>query len=263
MGAALRLIRLALAAIAILCGLPALADAPPPARLDRVMDGANILDASAVRQLRELSARLEQRTGAQLVVMSVPTLAGQDISAYASSLLTRWRLGQPGRNNGIVVLLAPLQGQARIEVGSDLGMILTSGDNAQLIAGTLLPAFRANRHGEGTVAAVQTLTAKVEAFRGTPAPTAVLPPPARERSEFDKVLPWIVLVVVIVLAVVFLRAMLCSSGRHYGYGYSSYDRHHHHYHNEGSGYGLARSVISGIFRAGGGRFDGGGASGSW
>ena len=263
MGAALHLlIRAWLAAILILSGAPAFADAPPPARLDRVMDGARVIDPSSLRQLREMSAGLEQRTGAQLIVMTVPTLGGQDIAGYASALLTRWRLGQPGRNNGIILLLVPLQNQARLEIGSGLAGILRPADNERMIAQTLLPSFAQRRHGEGAVATVRLRIMKIQGGQTVQPAPPPLPQP-RPDNAFDKVLPWIALTLVIVFAFVILRALLCSRGRYHDYGYHSYDRHHHHWHEGPRGGGLAGSIVSGLFRAAGGRFDGGGASGSW
>src|SRR5271156_5991858 len=114
------------AVIAFVCLLtPALAAPTFPALTGRVVDGANILSDSTKSDLDQKLAALEQKTSRQLVVVTLPSLQGYEISDYGYQLGRAWGIGQAKLNNGVLFLIAPNEHKARIEVGYGLEPILT------------------------------------------------------------------------------------------------------------------------------------------
>jgi uncharacterized protein len=90
--------------------------------------------------IRESEA-LEKATTDQLVVVTVPTLSGQDITSYSAALGNKLGVGQADRDNGVLLVVAPNERQVRIAVGYGLEGLLTD-RRAALIVHDMIPLFR-------------------------------------------------------------------------------------------------------------------------
>src|SRR5579863_10523733 len=87
---------------------PAFAMAPIfPPLTGRVMDNAHLLDAATTATIDTKLAALEQKNGIQLVVATLPTLQGDEIEDYGYQLGRAWGIGQKGKNNGALLIIAP------------------------------------------------------------------------------------------------------------------------------------------------------------
>ena len=113
-----------------------------PALTGRVVDDAHLLDAGAVQQLTQQSTDLEARTSDQLVVVTVPSLNGQSIEEYGVALGRHWGIGQKGKDNGVLLIVAPQEHKVRIEVGYGLEGTLTDAQSSRIIQTIILPAFK-------------------------------------------------------------------------------------------------------------------------
>ena len=81
------------------------------------MDEANILPEATKAEPTQKSADLEAKTGDQLVVVTVPSLQGDSIEDYGYKLGRHWGIGEKGKNNGVLFIVAPNDRRVRIEVG--------------------------------------------------------------------------------------------------------------------------------------------------
>jgi uncharacterized protein len=132
------------------------AGAAPAAALDlppltgRVVDQANILSATVKADITAKSKDLEEKSGIQLVVATVPSLQGSEIEPYATALFKTWRLGQAIKNNGVLLLIAPNERKVRIEVGYGLESTLTNALCADIIRDDLTPHFKSGDFSAGT-----------------------------------------------------------------------------------------------------------------
>jgi uncharacterized protein len=145
----LRHIRIALLAVlaALLLATPAWTQTFP-ALTGRVVDEAGILGAPLRAALTADLADLEAKTTHQLVVVTVRSLQGLTIEDYGVLLGRAWQIGQKGKNNGVLLLVAPTERKVRIEVGYGLEGELTDAVAKLIIEGSILPSFR-----EGDMAA--------------------------------------------------------------------------------------------------------------
>ena len=98
-----------------------------------------------IADLERKLADLEQKSGIQLVVATVPSLDGQEIEPYANQLFRAWKLGEAKQNNGVLLLIAPNQRRMRIEVGYGLEGTLTDAVSSLIISNAIAPRFRAVR----------------------------------------------------------------------------------------------------------------------
>jgi uncharacterized protein len=131
------------AALLVLCvgAVSALAlDFPP--LTGRVVDNAGILSADIRADLADKSKFLEEKSGIQLVVATVPSLQGSDIETYGNGLFRAWKLGQAQKNNGVLLLVAPNEHKVRIEVGYGLEGTLTDAVASVIISSAIIPRFK-------------------------------------------------------------------------------------------------------------------------
>ena len=131
---------------------------PLPALSGRIVDNADLLSPTARASLTEKLASLEDKTGDQVVVATLPTLSGHDIETFANSLFRRWALGQKQLNNGVLLLIAPSERQVRIEVGYGLEGVLTDALSSTIINEIILPNFRQDNFEKGIVEGVAAIS---------------------------------------------------------------------------------------------------------
>ncbi len=118
----------------LLFSLSALAAEPEFPKLSgRVVDNAKLLSAATEQDLNRQLAVQEQRTGNQIVVVTLPDLQGYEISDYGFQLGRHWGIGQKDKNNGALLIIAMKERKMRIEVGYGLEGLLTDARSAQII----------------------------------------------------------------------------------------------------------------------------------
>jgi uncharacterized protein len=163
--------RLLAAALALALAASAGAAPPPAAGLPpltgRVVDMADLLSAAEEAGLARRLAALERRTSDQLVIVTTPSLGARTIEAYALWLGRGWRIGQRGRDNGVLLIVAPGERMTRIEVGYGLESILTNARAAAIVA-RMTPRFRESRWHEGIEAGTQAIVATLIAHEREP-----------------------------------------------------------------------------------------------
>ena len=192
----------------------------------------------------------------------VPGLGGTSVEDYANRLFRHWALGQKAKNNGVLLVVAPNERKARIEVGYGLEGALTDALTKVIIATAMAPKFKQNDFPGGLQAGVDAilsvLTGDAEEWQRR----------AKVRSDESAAIdPFLVLVILIVLAFVLARLMRGRGGPR-------------PYHRTRSGGWIAAPAPSdggwgggwsgggggdsgGGFSGGGGSSGGGGASGDW
>ena len=85
-----------------------------------VNDYANVISPADENQLSSILTELRQKTGAEVAVVTLPSLDGGQIDDFAVRLYERWGIGQKGKDNGVLLLAAIQDRKARIEVGYGL-----------------------------------------------------------------------------------------------------------------------------------------------
>nr|WP_254799591.1 YgcG family protein [Falsochrobactrum sp. TDYN1] len=130
------------------------AQKPVPALTGRVVDDAGIIDLAERAQLTQKLADFETKSSDQVVVVTVPSLNGEDIETYSNRLFRAWSLGQKQEDNGILLVVAPNDRKVRIEVGYGLEGTMTDALSSVIINGTIIPAFRNGDYSSGIMQGV-------------------------------------------------------------------------------------------------------------
>ena len=257
--------------LALLAGPVHAAPTFPPLT-GRVTDAAGVLPADVVQSLTAKLQALETATGTQLVVATVPSLQDYPIDDYGYQLGRAWGIGQKGKNNGAILLIAPNDRKVRVEIGFGLEERLTDGLAALVISRDILPRFKAGDLPGGVAAGADALIAQLQLPPGEARANVVAAEAApRERRQsggggFGGLI-WLVIVGAFIASALFRgggggggrgrRSSGIGSAILWGVASSMLSG------GRGGGGGWGGSGGGGGFSGGGGSFGGGGASGSW
>lgn len=150
-----------------------------------VNDFAGILSDEQKRELETRCQSLRQGNRAQFAVVIVQSLEGGEIDDFANKLFAQWGVGEKGKDNGILLLVAMQDRKARVEVGYGLEPILPDAFAGRVLNQQLFPAFKKQRYFDGLSGAVNRICEIIE--RGQPA-TAEERRPAGELGFSEKVI---------------------------------------------------------------------------
>ncbi|MBN2403245.1 MAG: YgcG family protein [Spirochaetes bacterium] len=117
----------------------------------RVTDNAQILSAETRKTLSESLKAHETRTTNQIAVLTIPTLNGQSIEDYAVKVFEVWKLGQKGKDNGILIIVVPNERRMRIEVGYGLEGTMTDLMAGRIIQNIMTPRFKDGDYNNGII----------------------------------------------------------------------------------------------------------------
>jgi uncharacterized protein len=258
-----------------------------------VDDLANVIDPNHKHALNGWLQELEQKTGVQYIILTVPSLGGVAIEQYSMSLAhDQWKLGQQGEDNGVLFTLALKDRKFRFEIGYGLESVLPDIECGRIERETLVPLLRQGKMSEGiyeaNLRAIQTIArAKGVALTGMPTlpqpPVGYRPSPSRRGGGLLLGAPCCgLLLVLLVLAIILGGSRGGRGGGGAGWlfwpllfsGMGRYNRHGGFYGGPfGGGFGgfggsmggggFPGGGFGGFGGGGGGGFGGGGASGGW
>ena len=145
-------------------GLPPLPQLTAP-----VNDFANVIDAGSERELDRRIRALKAASGDVVVVATVKTYQPYaDINEYAVKMFENGGrgIGDKGKDNGLLIVVAVDDRKIKIEVGYDLEQFITDGFAGETIRDVITPQFRSGNFGAGLLAGVTTIVNRIAQGRG-------------------------------------------------------------------------------------------------
>jgi uncharacterized protein len=233
-----------------------------PKLTGRVVDAANLLPPETEAALTAKLATLEQETTRQFVIATVTDLQGYDIAEYGYKLGDAWGIGQKGENNGIIMIVAPTERRARIEVGPGLEAIVPDVLASRIVRTDMTPAFKVGDFPGGIVAGTDSIIRLIKLPPGEASAQARSVQKAQSQqgggNNLGNVIFWLFIFFFFILPL--LRSLFGKRGRRYRgpviiWGPGDF--------GSGGGGGSWGGGDGGGFSGGGGSFGGGGASGDW
>lgn len=248
---------LLLAALLLACAAVRLAAQSPaiPKLTSPVYDATSTLSAAEQAALVREVRRFEDSTSNQIAVVVIPSIGDADIREYGIDVLKQNAIGQKGRDNGVLLLVAKDDRKVSIEVGYGLEGVLPDAVCSQIIRNELSPRFREGDFFGGIASAVRSIEQATQGeYKGTGKKS--------KNGSGSFALLLVVFVIGAILMSIFRGGRRYSiTGRGYrsgpwwwgggGFGGGGFG---------GGGFGGGGG---GGWSAGGGSFGGGGASGSW
>lgn len=214
-----------------------------------VIDSARVIPEPQKQQMHAVSQELREKTGAVIVVVTLPSLQGGSLEDFSVKLAQGWGIGES--DQGVLLLFVLEDRKVRIEVGYGLEHVINDAKAGRIIRENMIPYFQQQAYASGLLnggAAIATTIATSKGVQLTGNPRLYQRNSPQEQSVASKIIGLLFFIFVIFMFIkhprLMLLLLLSSGGR--------------------GGRGGGRS--SGGFGGGGfggGGFGGGGASGSW
>ncbi len=228
---------------------------PKPTKAFYVNDYANVLSTETEKIILSKGATLAQKTEAQVVVLTIPSLDEEPIEEYALNLGREWGIGNEETNTGVLILLAVEDREARIEVGYGLEGRLPDSKAGRFLDAYATPHFQKDDFDAGIRETYQAIINEVYLefdMKEDVDPGYV--PIDQKQQQPQNPLPDVVMLIIAAVFVVGFSG-LSVVGRRRGWPiFLMMGNHHHRGGGFGGGFG------GGGFSGGGGSFGGGGAS---
>jgi uncharacterized protein len=233
----------------------AAAPEPPASPQNYVNDLAGIINDDIESKLNSYLKELEQKTTAQIFVLTIRSLDGEDIAGFSLKMAEKWKPGQKGKNNGVLITVALNDRKYRFEIGYGLEGTLPDSFVGTLGRQHLVPYFKKGDYGTGIFNAALAITGKIAEHEGI----EITGMPKIKRTKQKQKNSAVEIAVFIVMFIVLGLAALASLRRRYHGGGMWYGGYGGGFGGGGFGGGGFDSFGGG----GGGDFGGGGASGDW
>jgi uncharacterized protein len=251
-------------AVFFLSSIPSFAQVTIPERpLNYVVDLAGIINEDVEASLNRYLLELEQKTTAQMVILTINSLEGESIEDLSIRIAhEKWRLGQKGKDNGVLLLVSVGDRKYRFEIGYGLEGILPDSLVGSIGRSYLVPYFRKGDYSTGIFKATLAIIGEIASnqdveITGTPKLRTYTASPHGMKTRRPSVLSALFTILFFMaLAYLFIRhprlLLLLLMFSMIGGGRRGWAG--------GGGFGGGFGSFGG---GGGGGFGGGGASGGW
>ena len=217
----------------------------------RVNDYANIIKTDDKTQIEGFLKNIEDKTTAQIAVLTLNSLEDEDLETFSLKVAETWKLGQAGKDNGVLLLVSMEEHAIRIETGYGAEEFLTDAKCGLIIRNIIVPEFQKGNYSKGIKDAVENIGGIL-----TQDETLVADSVLKEYSDDDdEVSDTFEIILSLIIIIIFL-IIYFSPGKRGRYGRGSYRGSY----SSGSSF---HSSGHSSFSGGGGHFGGGGASGHW
>ena len=230
-----------------------------PARAqDYVSDFAELLNSSDKATITRFARELEKKTTAQLAVVTIKSTQPETIHGFSMRLFDKWKIGQKGKDNGVLLLIAVNDHKAWITTGYGLEGAIPDVLAQKIVQDIMIPYFKRDQYSAGIkqgAIAIISLTAKEYNLQITGQEEQIYQRIHRKKSPFETLFTILLFILILGSRSGFLRFFLIGSllgGRRRG-GY---------WHGTGTG-GSGGGFGGGFGGFGGGMSGGGGGGGGW
>jgi uncharacterized protein len=172
-----------------------------------VNDFAHVIDAQSAAGIERLSRALKDASGDVVVVATVPTIEGYgDIREYATKLFANGGkgIGEKGKNNGVLILLALKERRVWIEVGYGLEEFVTDRFAGETSRQYMVPEFRSGGYGQGLLVGTARVVGRIAKGRGVTLKDVELPADDMEREgptpNFPVLIPVLIFIAILIIS---------------------------------------------------------------
>jgi uncharacterized protein len=216
-----------------------------PVLSGRVVDQAGLLSADQLATVEKAILELETASGGQMAILTMPSLAGEDLEGFGIRVAEKWQIGHQGKDDGAILLVFAEDRKIRLEIGYGWEGPINDARAGDIIRG-MGPSFRGKDYAGGMVYAVR----RVQELVTGSVPVDLDGDAGVTPSEPPEVPGWGALIIFVGIFLVFMLF-----GRHFVSGTRG--------RSSGRTFSSGGFSSGGGFSGGGGSFGGGGASGGW
>ncbi len=221
-------------------------------------DKVGIVTPDKAAQIETLLENIRASRKIEMAVFITDSLQDYDIAPYALAVAEKWKLGKKGRDEGLLMIIAPKERRMRLEVGYGLEGELTDAFSRRVLDDNVVPYFRQQRYGDGILVAIEAIAHQLQIDLNAGVSNRI----QREKVS-SKEVRWLPLLFILVWVFLFVGSIFGRMGGRRnrfgggGWGGGGWGS------GGGFGGGSWGGSSGGSFGGGGGGFGGGGSSSSW
>lgn len=245
----------------LFCGCEETSKYPSPTKEEYVNDFASVVSAADKKEMLNRGKDLEDKTGAEIALITVNDTDGEEIDEYALNIGNEWGVGKEKEDSGIVIVLSVDERNVYVAIGEGLEGILPDSKTGRLLDTYAIPHFSEDNFSKGLTELYKALVNEVFIEYGIQVEEGYVPADQLDGSASDRdagiipvIISWVILMGLVALYIfVFRRRGIIIFGGPFG-GF------HGGFRGGGFGGGSGGS-FGGSFGGGfgGGSFGGGGA----
>lgn len=122
-----------------------------------VSDYAGVIPSQQLQSLELLLSELDRKANAQIAIVTLQSLEGEDITDFANRLFNKWGIGHRGSDRGLLLLLSTGDRRVRVEVGYGLEGLLPDSRVGRILDTEAMPSFRQSSYAAGLVSTAYTI----------------------------------------------------------------------------------------------------------
>jgi uncharacterized protein len=181
-----------------------------------INDFAGVIPPDIQQEMRSRAREVLQKTGASVVVVTVPTIGDSYIADYANKLYHAWGIGKKGEDRGVLILFALQERKIRIETGYGLEGILPDGRVGEILRSDMIPLLKENKFGEGMLNGLKSVSATIAASKNVELTGKAAGTAKRKKGSRDN--PWSGLMILLFLGLSLGSMMFARRRGWYGGG---------------------------------------------
>ncbi|MCL7488968.1 MAG: TPM domain-containing protein [Desulfobulbaceae bacterium] len=139
----------ALIALLVFGGAATAAGREVPAYQGYVNDYASMMSGEVRTKLERALQSFDFSDSTQVAILTIDSLDGDPIEDFSIRVVDQWKIGQQGKDNGVLFLAVKNDRKMRIEVGRGLEHVLTDLAAGRIIDSVVAPRFKAGNFDQG------------------------------------------------------------------------------------------------------------------
>jgi len=184
-------------------------DIPNPTNAFYINDFAGVVDSSTEQEILNRAVLLQQKTGAQVVVVTINTLDNEPLEQAALGILRGWGIGDKEKNNGVLILLVVNDRRSRIEVGYGLEGALPDGKTGRIQDEYMVPYFAEGNYSLGLKLGFSAIVNEVyKEYNIDEEITQIIPPQPEQSNDPLRILGGIIVIILLLIDWIFLRGSI-------------------------------------------------------
>jgi len=190
-----------------------------PAPVGYVNDFAKVISSSEAAQIETICRELEEKTTAELAVVTVQSVGDIDYAEYANRLFEKWGIGKKGQDNGVLLFLTVRERRIRIETGYGLEGTIPDITAGRILDDYVIEELRRGNYGTGMLAGAKAIAGVIAVEKGVQIGGAIQPrlrqiPSSRrnpstsspQTGDRDLSVPFGMLFILVIIAIMFIFA---------------------------------------------------------
>ena len=180
-----------------------------------IYDVDNIIDDNIEKKMNALLVQLEEKTEAEVAVITVESLLDMEIEDYSLDLANTLGIGKKDQDNGVLLLISKSDKKVRLEIGKGLEGCLNDSKCGRILDDYFVPYREEDKYTEGTYKTIQAVVSVIAKEYDTSIgeiDDKIANHLEEEEKEANKKLIIIIIIVIVIVVILIVLDLIFFDG---------------------------------------------------